>query len=59
MEKIAIIIRPRINVKKLYREKKTSKAMQFSTFRDSFKLVQRAFHGGSITFLRLTLKSEL
>ena len=27
----------------------------FSTFRDSFKLFQRAFHGGSIAFLGLNL----
>ena len=32
-------------------------ALQFSTFCSSFKLVQRAFHSGSIVFLRLKLKS--
>ena len=54
--------RPRINVKKLYCEKKCAKqakkptankvffifALQFLTFRDVFRLVQRAFRGESM-----------
>ena len=54
--------RPRINVKKLYCEKKRAKqakkpttndvffifALQFLTFRDVFRLVQRAFRGESM-----------
>ena len=30
-------------------------ALRFSTFRDRFKLVKRAFHGGSTTFLDINL----
>ena len=61
--------RPPVNVKKLYCEEKWAKwvkkpaagetfftiSWQFSTFYDSFKLVQRTFLGGSITFLQITL----
>ena len=32
---------------------KASEALQFPTFCDSFKLVQRAFHAGSITFFEI------
>ena len=58
------VCRPRINVKKLYLEKKQEKqakispaageiffSLRFLTFRNSFKLVQTAFCSGSITFL--------
>ena len=63
-------LKPRINVKKLYCEKKSERselksppqvkifptfALQFSTFCNSFKQIQRAFRGGSITFFAINL----
>ena len=59
---------PQINIKKLHQKKsKQSKLkslpqvdffifiLQFSTFHDSFKLVQRVFHNGSIATLEINL----
>ena len=55
------MIKPQINIKKLYCEQKRSElknlpqvkflftlVLHFSTFCNSFKLLQRTFHGGSI-----------